>query len=192
MSPVLVALAATLVMAGAPAPSPTLSVGSAIDPSTAVELPVEDVVGTIEPLVFAKSSVDGAVTDRGGREFILASDVLFAFNKARLTSRARTEIARIAGVLKSSSDLAGNDQVDGGGAEVTSVTITGYTDDVGSDGYNLGLSRRRAAAVRGELVKALGSRVAVSAVGRGEQDPVATNDTNRGRAANRRVEIRAR
>ena len=89
--------------------------------------------------------------------------------------------ARIAGVLKSS-------------APITGVAIAGYTDDAGSDRYNLGLSRRRASAVRAELVKALGSAApaSVTAVGRGERDPVASNATRRGRAANRRVEIRVR
>jgi len=144
-------------------------------------------VGKTEKLIFAEASADGAVTDRGGREFTLASDVLFAFNKATLTSRARQEIARIAGVLKSSADPGGT-----AGAQVTSVTVTGFTDDVGSNSYNLGLSSRRAAAVRGELVKELGSRVAVTAVGRGEANPIATNRSKHGRAANRRVEIRGR
>jgi outer membrane protein OmpA-like peptidoglycan-associated protein len=152
-----------------------------------VVLPVEDVVGRSEKLIFTEASVDGAVTDRGGREFVLESDVLFAFDKATLTARARQEIRRIAGVLQSSSDQEAEAR-----AKVTRVTIAGYTDDVGSDSYNLALSSRRAAAVRAELVKALGSAVTVTAVGRGEKDPVAPNDTKRGRQANRRVEIRGR
>ena len=41
----------------------------------------------VDPLVFAEASVDGAVTDRGGREFILTADVVFAFDKATLTGR---------------------------------------------------------------------------------------------------------
>jgi outer membrane protein OmpA-like peptidoglycan-associated protein len=172
--------------AASPSPGPTLMVGSPVDPNEAVVLPVEDVVGRSEELIFAKASVDGAVTDRGGREFTLASDVLFAFNKATLTSRARQEIARIAGTLKAASDHGVNT------ARVTRVTIAGYTDGVGSDAYNLRLSTRRAAAVRAELVRALGSAVVVTAVGRGEADPIATNDTKRGRQANRRVEIRGR
>jgi outer membrane protein OmpA-like peptidoglycan-associated protein len=125
------------------------------------------------------------VTDRGGRDFTLTSDVLFAFDKATLTTRARTEIARIAGVLKSAPDAET-------GAKVTAVSVTGYTDDVGSDSYNRGLSQRRAAAVRIALVRALGSGIRVSAAGRGEADPVASNDTERGRQANRRVQINGR
>jgi OOP family OmpA-OmpF porin len=168
-------------------PTPISAVGPPVDPNEAVVLPIEDIVGRSEKLIFAEASVDGAVTDRGGREFILASDVLFAFNKATLTPRARNEIARIAGVLKSSSDQGAE-----AAAKVTSVTIAGYTDDVGSDSYNRRLSTRRAAAVRAELVRALDSTVTVTAVGRGERDPVAPNDTKRGRQANRRVEIRGR
>jgi len=182
--------------AATPVPSPSLVMGTPVDPNDAVTLPVEDVVGRSEALVFAEASVDGAVTDRGGREFTLASDVLFAFDKATLTSRARTEIARIAGVLKASSGQGSEAGSETGSepaaGKVTTVTISGYTDDVGSDQYNLGLSRRRAAAVRGALATALGSTIAVTAVGRGENDPVATNSTERGRQANRRVEIRGR
>jgi outer membrane protein OmpA-like peptidoglycan-associated protein len=187
---------------GASAPAPVLVTAAPVDPSTAVVLPVEDVITRSESLVFAEASADGAVTDRGGREFILAADVLFAFNQATLTARARREIRRIAAVLKSSSgpgaqptDAApteGGPTGGGPGAKITAVTITGYTDDVGSDRYNLALARRRALAVRAELVKSLGAAVTVTAVGRGEQDPVATNNTERGRQANRRVEIRGR
>ena len=178
--PIGAALAALLLVSAGPAGA---AAPSQVDPRDAVEFPVEDVAGPVEALDFAEASADGAVTDRGGREFILAADVLFAFDKASLTTRARAEITRIAGVLQSSSNQA---------SKITTVTITGYTDNVGGDGYNLRLSRRRAEAVRTELANALGSAVAVTAAGRGEQDPVAGNDTARGRKANRRVEIRGR
>lgn len=56
------------------------------DVSEAVTLPVEDVAGAVEDLVFAEASADGAVTDRDRRSFTLASDVLFSFGKASLTA----------------------------------------------------------------------------------------------------------
>ncbi|MBI3346158.1 MAG: OmpA family protein [Burkholderiales bacterium] len=69
------------------------------------------------------------------------------------------------------------------------VTIVGHTDSTGSDAINEPLSRERAAAVRDYLsTRGLApSRVSVS--GRGSHEPVASNDTEPGRAANRRVEI---
>ncbi|WP_082567539.1 OmpA family protein [Pelomonas sp. Root1217] len=69
------------------------------------------------------------------------------------------------------------------------VTVVGHTDSTGSDAINEPLSRERAAAVR-DYLSARGvssSRVAVA--GRGSHEPVASNDTEAGRAANRRVEI---
>ncbi|WP_422017953.1 OmpA family protein [Roseateles sp.] len=71
----------------------------------------------------------------------------------------------------------------------TQVTIVGHTDSTGSDAINDPLSRARAAAVR-DYLSARGvdpSRVNVQ--GRGSREPVSSNDTDAGRAANRRVEI---
>lgn len=164
-----------------PTPSPTqVAVGSRVDPGQAVTLPVEDFTGPVEDLVFAQGSADGAVTDTGDRSFRLNSDVLFAFDKAKLTARAKREITRIAGVLK-----------DGQQKPVTRVSVTGFTDEVGGTDYNRGLSRRRAEAVRKQLAPLLGDGVTVTSAGRGEDDPVATNKTAGGRKLNRRVEIRA-
>ncbi|MDG0854233.1 OmpA family protein [Roseateles puraquae] len=69
------------------------------------------------------------------------------------------------------------------------LTIVGHTDSTGSDAINDPLSRERAMAVR-DYLSSLGvaaSRVTVA--GRGSHEPVANNDTDSGRAANRRVEI---
>lgn len=69
------------------------------------------------------------------------------------------------------------------------VTIVGHTDSTGSDAINDPLSRERAESVRDYLSSrgVAPSRVTVS--GRGSHEPVASNDTEAGRAANRRVEI---
>jgi outer membrane protein OmpA-like peptidoglycan-associated protein len=71
----------------------------------------------------------------------------------------------------------------------TTTTVEGHTDAIGSDAYNQGLSERRANAVRDVLVEQHGIDVnRVSAVGYGESRPVADNDSESGRAINRRVE----
>src|SRR5918999_168630 len=71
----------------------------------------------------------------------------------------------------------------------TSLTIVGHTDDVGATEYNQKLSERRALSVaqylEGKQVNSL--RLAIS--GKGETQPIATNNTEGGRQANRRVEI---
>jgi outer membrane protein OmpA-like peptidoglycan-associated protein len=74
----------------------------------------------------------------------------------------------------------------------TSVTVVGYKDSVGSAEANRELSRRRAAAVADYLGEhgVLQSRMAVDS--RGEEEPIASNDTEAGRAQNRRVEMLVR
>jgi OOP family OmpA-OmpF porin len=71
------------------------------------------------------------------------------------------------------------------------VEIQGYTDNTGSNEYNLGLSQRRAEAVEKYLEGRGVDPDAISAKGYGSANPVASNDTPAGRAQNRRVEFRA-
>lgn len=72
----------------------------------------------------------------------------------------------------------------------TMVEVSGHTDSIGSDAANQTLSERRANAVAGYLVGQGVLRERFEVVGMGERYPVASNDTDSGRALNRRVEIR--
>ncbi|MCO1347476.1 OmpA family protein [Burkholderia vietnamiensis] len=105
----------------------------------------------------------------------LAGDTLFATGLATLTPAARASLDKL---LSEREDRT-----------YTEVTVTGYTDSAGSDAPNLALSKRRADVVARYLhahgLKALTMTVA----GRGSADPVGSNATAEGRAANRRVEI---
>ena len=103
------------------------------------------------------------------------SDVLFDFDSANLKPGAREKIARVAGILKSHADLK--------------IQVEGHTDSVGSDGYNLRLSERRAESVRAGMLQQGVNRDVVGTAGFGESKPVATNGTAEGRQQNRRVEI---
>ncbi len=72
-----------------------------------------------------------------------------------------------------------------------SVTITGHTDSRGDEDYNQELSQRRAEAVRDYLLANMSlSAALVTAKGYGESQPIATNDTEEGRAKNRRIDVR--
>ncbi len=73
--------------------------------------------------------------------------------------------------------------------EAVTLTVIGHTDDVGNEQTNLDLSVQRAQATADEFVRRGidGSRLAVE--GRGETEPIATNDTAEGRSTNRRVEF---
>lgn len=147
------------------------------------EAPVLDITAPVLDIVLTTGPLDGAVTDSIGKDeqtYVLAADVFFAFGSAELTDRARTETARIAAQIR-----------DGG---LRTLTVTGHTDSVGGDADNLALSQRRAEAVRAQLAAALPG-VTLTAVGRGEAEPVAKEMTEDGqddpeaRARNRRVEI---
>ena len=102
---------------------------------------------------------------------------LFAFDKAELSEGGKTYIQDHRAEL--GGDLA----------EVYSVTVIGYTDTTGDANYNMGLSMRRAEAVSSYLATIGVPADKTRTLGRGENDPIASNDTAEGRAQNRRVEV---
>jgi outer membrane protein OmpA-like peptidoglycan-associated protein len=71
----------------------------------------------------------------------------------------------------------------------TDLLIVGHTDAVGTSEYNQALSQRRATAAANYLASQGVNAARLRAVGRGETEPLATNDTEAGRQANRRVQI---
>ena len=71
------------------------------------------------------------------------------------------------------------------------ITIVGHTDSIGSNAYNFKLSRRRAEAVKAKLLEfGLAEDRIVGIEAMGEEQQIATNETNEGRAQNRRVEFK--
>ena len=71
----------------------------------------------------------------------------------------------------------------------TSLTVVGHTDNVGSNQYNQKLSERRAVSVAQYFESRHVSPLRLATLGKGEGEPVASNNTESGRSANRRVEI---
>jgi len=71
----------------------------------------------------------------------------------------------------------------------TTLTIVGHTDNVGSNQYNQKLSERRAVSVAQYFESRHVSPLRLATLGKGEGEPVASNNTESGRSANRRVEI---
>lgn len=69
------------------------------------------------------------------------------------------------------------------------VVIYGYTDSQGNSGINQKLSQRRADAVKEALTRYGISSIRLTAIGKGEEDPIADNSTVEGRAQNRRIEV---
>ncbi|WP_081080143.1 OmpA family protein [Burkholderia cepacia] len=105
----------------------------------------------------------------------LSGDALFETDHSTLMPNARASLDKLLSEHR--------------GRTYSQAEITGHTDSIGSVGYNLMLSMRRAQSVAGYL-KSHGLKVNNMKIkGRGKADPVASNATVEGRASNRRVEI---
>ena len=102
--------------------------------------------------------------------------VNFLTDSATLTNGAKSTLVRVAKKLKN--------------CRLPKLVLVGHTDNVGSDQYNLGLSQRRVNSVKAFLVKQGILARRLGTAGKGESQPRATNKTEQGRAANRRVELR--
>jgi outer membrane protein OmpA-like peptidoglycan-associated protein len=99
----------------------------------------------------------------------------FAFDKADLRPQDKELLSRIAGILLTSPDYT--------------ISVNGYTDDIGTDEYNQKLSERRAQAVRDYLVEAGLSPEILTVIGHGKSHPLVPGTSEEARAKNRRVEL---
>ena len=109
---------------------------------------------------------------------IVALTVTFAFDSAELTSENIPTVRTLGEALNSE------------GLKTSCIRIEGHTDSVGTAEYNLALSQRRAQSVVQYLVKHMGvSEDQLIVVGKGENDPIADNETESGRQRNRRVQV---
>jgi outer membrane protein OmpA-like peptidoglycan-associated protein len=123
------------------------------------------------------ASVPGATVTRVGEGLVVTfeSGLLFDFDSDKLRPEARSNLDNLAANLSTFGD--------------SKLMLVGHTDSVGTAGYNQTLSERRALAVGTYLVnKGVPSSRVVTA-GRGESEPVVTNDSEEGRRTNRRVEV---
>jgi len=105
----------------------------------------------------------------------LASEVLFDFDSYELKAEAESVLEKVLQVL---GEYSGN-----------SILVEGHTDSEGTEAYNQTLSENRANSVKTWLVEAGIESSLLQAVGYGESNPVASNETEEGRGKNRRVEI---
>lgn len=127
-----------------------------------------------------RQKLDARETKRG--VVVNLPDVLFQFNSSRLTGDAQDKVSHIASILSKK-------------ASTRRVSVEGHTDSIGSDSYNLALSKQRAQAVARELSTDGVREQRLATRGFGEKYPVAPNtredgtDNPSGRAKNRRVEV---
>jgi outer membrane protein OmpA-like peptidoglycan-associated protein len=122
-------------------------------------------------------SIAGAKIERVGEgiEVTFDSGLLFDFDSDRIKPEAAKNLQELAKSL----NKFGN----------SNLLIVGHTDSQGEDAYNMSLSERRANAASAYLQSQGVPSARISTSGRGESEPVATNDTDAGRQLNRRVEV---
>jgi outer membrane protein OmpA-like peptidoglycan-associated protein len=127
----------------------------------------------------APAASAGATVERVAPDQIrvrMPSDITFDFNRAELRYEFMPRIHDLARTLSRHPNIR--------------VDIIGHADAIGSDAYNQELSERRARSVGAALINEGVQWQRVSATGRGEWEPIATNASEWGRSRNRRVEIR--
>jgi outer membrane protein OmpA-like peptidoglycan-associated protein len=124
-----------------------------------------------------KKDVPNAKVERVGEgiEIEFESKVLFDYDQAGLKSEAKSSLNEFVTILKKYPD--------------TNIEIQGHTDNKGSDAYNDGLSQRRANSVMMYLIDRGIPNSRMNPKAMGENHPKYTNDTEEGRAQNRRVEF---
>jgi len=111
-----------------------------------------------------------------GVVIILPDSTLFSARNEEISAGAHNDLNQVADALKQQP-------------ADTTFHVQGYTDSTGSDAENQKLSTKRAQAVAERLEQAGIASSRIRSEGRGEADPIASNDSEEGRAANRRVEI---
>lgn len=122
-------------------------------------------------------NIPGAKVERVGEgiQVTFASGLLFDFDSDRVRAEAAQNLRNLAASL----DKYPN----------TDLLIVGHTDSDGPDSYNWDLSERRASSAASYLGTQGVARARLRTVGRGETEPVATNDSEAGKQQNRRVEV---
>jgi len=124
---------------------------------------------------FAAEHADMVKSEARGVVITVPGEVLFGVGKSTLHPQAQARLDEVALALK---DQEGHE-----------ILVQGFTDSQGAEQMNQTLSESRAESVKNYLVSKGVSSEKIRSEGKGESDPIATNDTQSGRAANRRVEI---
>jgi outer membrane protein OmpA-like peptidoglycan-associated protein len=124
----------------------------------------------------AKEMKDAEVIREGEGIIIRFNEkVLFAYDRSDLNASAKTNLDKLNSILIKYPE--------------TNITIIGHTDNKGSDSYNQTLSEARANSVTMYAGLNGVNTARLTPLGKGESDPIAVNDTEEGRASNRRVEF---
>ncbi|GAB5465077.1 MAG: hypothetical protein Kapaf2KO_05130 [Candidatus Kapaibacteriales bacterium] len=106
---------------------------------------------------------------------LILNNIFFQFNSFELDTNSMTELSALAEILVKYPKV--------------NLEISGHTDSIGGAGYNIKLSRQRAESVKGALIDLGVKPNQLKAKGKGQSEPIASNETEEGRKQNRRVEL---
>jgi OOP family OmpA-OmpF porin len=102
-------------------------------------------------------------------------NIFFDTDKSKLQKESFSELNRVSALIKTNN---------------FKIELFGHTDNIGEKDYNLQLSQKRADAVRKYLITKGIPASDISAFGKGEAEPIENNDDEKGKAKNRRVEVK--
>ena len=151
------------------------AVGAAVGSGALIGKKMDKQKAELEKIENAQVST---VTDQNGLQAIKVTfdnGILFKLNSSTLNAVSKTALSQFAASLKNTPE--------------TDITIWGHTDNTGTLAVNERISAQRAEAVADFLVQNGISRSRMTTAGKAYNEPVASNDTEAGRAQNRRVDI---
>ena len=152
------------------APEPDQAESKASEPeASAAEASKGDDKGEVE----VKEAIEARITDK---HIVISGKVLFGTGNAKLKKVSFAVLDEVVAALRKHP-------------EIIKLQVVGHTDSDGDAKANIRLSKRRATAVMKYLVKKGIERDRLSAIGMGEDNPIASNDTEEGKDKNRRVEF---
>ncbi|NQZ31747.1 MAG: OmpA family protein [Oceanospirillaceae bacterium] len=156
---------------------PNTPLGTEVDETGCEVLNDQDGDGVLDEADQCPDTAPGTAVNSIGCEediAIVLEGVFFEYKSFDLTADSQVILNKVAGKLAAAEAL---------------VLVAGHTDSVGGNAYNIKLSDKRAASVKDYLVSQGVPVDNISSQGFGEDNPIASNETDEGRAQNRRVEM---
>jgi OmpA-OmpF porin, OOP family len=138
---------------------------------------IDDVVVRKVPPYLSALKLENDLLERKLAEddYIRLHDIYFDFDRSNLHPRSEIELKKLVSILRKNASMT--------------VELIGHTDSDGLDTYNLTLSQARAESARKWLIQKGIAPNRIKTLGQGESQPIDTNETEEGRAINRRVEL---
>lgn len=152
----------------------TVAIKAPVDPQKQYILPDNTTIKAI-PGTFTANLLDFLSSAEKGKTCLAFDKVSFENNSFKLTKSSDPQLQQLVKILSAYADVK--------------IDLEGHTDDAGDDGKNKNLSKERAKVIKTWLTDQGIAQNRINIKGWGEEKPVASNDTEKGRNQNRRVEV---